>query len=158
MLKNILTGNECAACRICCVFDKYDLWETPVISRQLKETIQEKYPQQQFIKKDEGYLLRMSEDENGLYYCPMLDKEKGCVLADGKPFDCSIWPYRIMSLGGRRVISIASVCPSLYDKPLSELVNELVKNGLAEKILGYAAKNPGIIKEYQKGYPVLFVE
>lgn len=158
MLKNILSGKECAECRICCVFDRYDLWETPVISEDLKKEINDIYPNQQFIKKESSFLFKMEEQEDELYYCPMLDKSKGCVLGELKPFDCRIWPYRIMNFEGRRVISIASICPSLYNKPLSILVDELQKNGLAGIVLDYAGKNPDIVKDYQKGYPILYCE
>ncbi len=157
MLKNILKKTDCADCRICCVFDKYDLWETPVLEDSLKETVSERYPDTAFIRKEGGWIFRMTESADGLYYCPMLDPKSGCKLGDDKPFDCRIWPYRVMELGGKRVISIASICPVMYAKPLSELCGELEKNNLGEKIAEYAEKFPHIIKPYEKGYPVLKV-
>ena len=39
MLRNILSPETCAKCRICCIFDKYDVWETPVVSAELYEKI-----------------------------------------------------------------------------------------------------------------------
>ena len=63
-----------------------------------------------------------------------------------------------MELGGKRVIAIASICPEMYEKPLSVLVNELLENGLAEKIFHEADIHPEIVKPYQKGYPILLVE
>ena len=62
-----------------------------------------------------------------------------------------------MEFGGRRVISIAALCPSMYKKPLSELCGEL-ENGLGEKIFAFANKHPDIVKPYKKGYPILMVE
>ena len=102
MLRNILSPETCAKCRICCIFDKYDVWETPVV-------------------------------------------------------DCKIWPYRIMELNGVRVISVASICPDMYAKPLNKLVGEL-ENGLADKIFAEADKDPAMIKPYEQGYPILKVE
>lgn len=56
MLKNILHGSDCAECRICCVFDKYDLWETPVLDGELKERVRGKYPEIEFAQKERaGY-------------------------------------------------------------------------------------------------------
>ncbi len=157
MLKNILKSSDCASCRLCCVFDKYDIWETPVLDDELKNFVSERYPETAFVKKGGGWIFRMNEAEDGLYYCPMLDPSSGCMLGDGKPFDCRIWPYRIMTLGGHRVISIASICPSMYKKPLSELCEELEKDGLAEKIAAFADARPDIVKPYENGYPILKV-
>ena len=158
MLKNILKSSDCASCRICCIFDKYDIWETPVLDQELKNRVSERFPELSFVRKGEGWLFRMTESEDELYYCPALDPKSGCILGDDKPFDCKIWPYRIMSLGGRRVISMASICPTMYAKPLSELCAELEKNGLAETIFAFADSHPDIVKPYEEGYPILKVE
>lgn len=158
MLKNILHGSDCAACRICCVFDKYDLWETPILDGELKERVQDKYPEIEFAQKGEGWIFRMNESEDGLYYCPALDSKTGCRLGGDKPFDCKIWPYRVMTLGGRRVISMASICPTMYKKPLSDLCEELENGGLADKIFAFADEHPDIVKPYDNGYPILKVE
>lgn len=160
MLKNILSGNDCAKCRICCVFDKYDIWETPVVDDELYSKVMAAYPETEFISKGNSRIFKcLTESEGGeLYYCPMLDKSSGCRLGDEKPFDCRIWPYRIMELNGAQVISIASICPEMYKKPLSELVGELDRDGLGEKIFAEAEKNPDIVKPYQDGYPILKVK
>lgn len=158
MLKNILLNKDCAKCQICCVFENYDLWETPIISDELRKEIADDFPDQEFIKKGNSWLMRMEQDEDGLFYCPMLDRKSGCMLDEKKPFDCRIWPYRIMNFNGTRVISIASICPVMYEKPLNILVEELTKNGLAKIIFDEADKNPDIVKQYQDGYPILICE
>lgn len=158
MLKNILSGSDCASCKICCIFDKYDLWETPVLDERLKAIVEERFPDVAFIQKGDGWLFRMEESEDELYYCPMLDHKTGCRLGDDKPFDCRIWPYRIMNVGGRRVISMASICPTMYGKPLKDLCDELDRDGLAERIFAHADAHPDIVKPYENGYPILKVE
>lgn len=162
MLKNILSPKTCADCKICCIFDKYDVWETPVIPEELKNRIEQSDPEIKFVSKgDSGaYIFNMEDnwdDENELFTCPALDPKKGCTLGDNKPFDCKIWPYRIMELNGARVISIASICPDMYQKPLSQLVKEL-DSGLADMIFAEAEKNPAIVKPYEQGYPILKVK
>ncbi|MGN0603522.1 MAG: YkgJ family cysteine cluster protein [Oscillospiraceae bacterium] len=158
MLKNILSKESCAQCQLCCIFDKYDIWETPVVSDELYEKIKNEYPETEFIEKNEGGRILKCIPDGELFNCPMLDKSSGCRLGDEKPFDCRIWPYRIMEFGGKRVITIASICPEMYKKPLSELVAELEENGLAEKIWNEANRHPEIVKPYQKGYPILLTE
>ena len=39
MLTEILSREACAKCRVCCVFDKDDIWEIPVISPETSEYI-----------------------------------------------------------------------------------------------------------------------
>lgn len=161
MLKNILSGSSCAKCRICCIFDNYDLWETPVVSDELYEKLLKEYPGVEYLPKGNSRIFKCIPDTvNGeeLFICPMLDHSTGCRLGDDKPFDCRIWPYRIMELGGKRVISIASICPEMYNKPLAVLVSELNRDGLAEKIFAEADRNPDIVKKYESGYPILTVE
>ena len=159
MLKNILSGNDCAKCRICCVFDKYDIWETPVVDDELYGKVRAAYPETEFISKGNSRIFKcLPESEGGeLYYCPMLDKSSGCRLGDKKPFDCRIWPYRIMYVGGRRAIVIASNCEEMFNRPLAELVGFL-KNGAADEIFAYADRHPEIVKPYYEGFPVLLFE
>ena len=166
MLKNILSPKTCASCKICCIFDKYDIWETPIISSELKSRITAVRDDIRFITKGDSrdsYLFLCDSkivDGEELFFCPALDPEKGCTLGENKPFECSIWPYRIMQLGEYRVIAVASICPEMYSKPLKALVDELERgldDSLAEKIYAYADKNPDIVKPYQKGYPILYV-
>ena len=157
MLKKILDPKCCAKCRLCCVFDRYDAWETPVFTEEQCGRIRAVKPDTPFVSKDGGFILRVTEfDENGLFTCPELT-ETGCMIGDDKPFDCRIWPYRIMFVGGRRAIVIASNCEEMFDRPLSELVGFL-KKGLADEIFAYADLHPEIVKPYYEGFPVLMFE
>ena len=157
MLKNILSKESCASCRLCCVFDRYDVWETPVFTEYICERIRYAKPDAEFVAKDDGFIFKVKElDENELFSCPALT-ENGCMLGDDKPFDCRIWPYRIMYVGGRRAITIASICEEMYNRPLSQLT-DFLKDGLADKIFEYARRHPEIVKPYYEGYPVLLFE
>lgn len=157
MLKKILKGESCAACRLCCIFDRYDVWETPVFTEEIRDRILAARPDTQFVRKDGGFIFRVGEiGEDQLFSCPALTNH-GCMLGDDKPFDCRIWPYRIMNVGGRRAITIASICDELYNRPLSQLVGFL-KEGLADAIFAYADAHPEIVKPYYEGYPVLMFE
>lgn len=157
MLKKILNQSSCAECRMCCIFDRYDVWETPVFTPEIRDIILESKPDTQFVPKDGGYIFKVEKfSDEGLFSCPALT-ENGCMLGDGKPFDCRIWPYRIMEISGRRAITIASICGELYNRPLSQLV-EFLKGGTADEIFKYADSHPEIVKPYYEGYPVLLFE
>ncbi len=158
MLTEILSREECARCRICCCFDSYDIWEAPVVSKELADVITSQYkPQQEFIPKGNSFVMKMDREENeDLYYCSVLDHKKGCLLGTGKPFDCSIWPLRVMSFEGRRVIALSPVCPVVIKKPIDE-VTALAKK-LSPIIFAQADKNPDLVKSYEVGYVILVIE
>ena len=157
MLKKILSGSSCAKCRLCCVFDSSDVWETPVFTEEIKNKILSEKPDTQFIKKDSGFILNAGElADDQLFTCPALT-EKGCMLGDDKPFDCRIWPYRIMNVGGKEAVTIASICSELYNRPLSQII-DFLKEGLAQQIFSYADSHPEIVKPYEQGYPVLLFD
>lgn len=73
MLKKILSGEACAKCRLCCIFDRYDVWETPVFTAELCERIKAARPQTEFVTKDGGLHIQSGRAEGGravLMSCP----------------------------------------------------------------------------------------
>ena len=55
-----------------------------------------------------------TDDENEEVPCFFLDPDKGCTLSyEDKPFDCKIWPLRIMKKDDEYVIALTPTCPSI---------------------------------------------
>lgn len=159
MLKGLLDKKTCAACKVCCGFDNTDLWEMPVMNEKTMFKLKEFKPEVNYVNKDGGFMVDAGKLQDGeLFYCPALDPQSGCILGEDKPFDCLIWPFRIMSVGADYLaITISPVCPELYSRPLSELMDFLY-SGLEEEILEYAQKHPEIIKQYEQNYPILLLK
>lgn len=153
MLTKILSRQTCADCRICCAFDETDLWEAPLISHDLKNKILKLNPSQSFRPVKNSFVLEMEKSEDELYYCPMLSSN-GCLLGNEKPFDCKIWPFRIMDFKGTLVITLSPVCNPLFSKPLNEL-HDFIQDGLADTLFKEAKEHPDIIKDYIPNYPIL---
>lgn len=156
MLTKLLQRETCAGCRLCCIFDRYDVWETPVFSEEKRRKVLELLPDAEFISKGrESYIFRVRElDENDLFTCPLLDPTKGCMLGTEKPFDCAIWPFRIMDVNGRQAITIAPICDAMTAQPLGTLLSFL-KEELADTIFAYAAEHPDVVQPYDDLYPIL---
>jgi len=156
VLTKLLSRETCAKCRLCCIFDRYDVWETPVLSEDVRRKAEKLLPHAEFVPKGvSSYLFRIRElDENDLFRCPLLDPDKGCMLGTEKPFDCQIWPYRIMELDGRQAITIAPICDAMMAQPIGLLLSFL-KKGLADTIFEYAELHPDVVKPYDSMYPVL---
>ena len=158
MIGKLLSREECAKCRLCCCFDSYDLWETPIIEKSTHDRIISGFrPDQEFLDLEDHYLLKMQkEPDRDLYYCSLLDHDKGCIMGEEKPFDCRIWPFRVMDLNGTRVIALSTVCPVVQTRPLS--VIQAVAKELAPQIFAYADRAPFAVKKYISGYPIMVAE
>lgn len=133
MLSKILSKETCATCRICCVFDKEDIWEAPV-----------------------GVKIK-NEPKDGLFYCSELS-ENGCKLGQNKPFECSIWPFRIMEYNNNYVITVSPVCPSIYALPINKVMDFVKEEKLDDYIFSYAKDHSDIIKPYINGYPIIAIK
>ena len=157
MLTDILSRSQCAECRVCCVFDRSDVWEMPLITPELAEILKKDYPDIKLKKLSENASCQVTNaefDKEDLCSCPLLT-EKGCALGENKPFDCRIWPFRVMKKGDLLLLTLSPVCESVSSlsvKKVSEFVPEI-----APKILEEVKRNPEMVKEYIEGYPVFAV-
>ena len=84
-----------------------------------------------------------------------MDYKKGCSLdATEKPFDCKIWPLRLMKKNNHLVIALTPTCPAINKIAIEEL-KTFTKENLSETLFDYARKNPFIIKAYKENFPIL---
>lgn len=142
---------------MCCIFDRYDVWETPIFEESAMNAVKSAVSDAEFAKKGNGYVLNVGKITDGeLFSCPAL-AENGCILGDSKPFDCRIWPFRIMNLDGCRVIAVSSLCESVYGQSHDKL-REFLENGLAKKIFEYADKYPEAVHQFYDNYAILLYE
>ena len=159
MLTKLLRPETCAACRQCCQFDGYDIYETPVLTTEDKERVLRLYPETELLINGDTCLFRMQTcGADGSYPCPLLDPETGCRLGDQKPFDCRSFPFCVRELQGRRLIAVAApLCDAIAALPLGTLLQTL-REGLAEELFSYAAAHPEVVRPYREGYPILLWE
>ena len=158
MLSTVLSKQSCAACKFCCSFRRQSLWEAPLFPPEVVEKLSNpneygvvgEFRDGQIVLG--GYKTGDPEEE---VPCTFLDPHRGCILKpEDKPFDCSIWPLRIMRKDGELVIALTPTCPSIGATPDKALM-DLVQGGLGEQIFEYAKTHPEIIKEYREGFPII---
>lgn len=154
MLSSILKKSDCASCKFCCSFRRQSLWETPVFSKAVAEELHKLYPAAQFrpvgkssmtIELSHLYKTNNPDEE---VPCPFLDSKNGCCLPPKlKPFDCSIWPFRAVRVNQNEIkVLLTPTCPTINKVPREKII-ALLKQGLGQKILEFAASNPDIIKD-----------
>jgi hypothetical protein len=158
MLSSILSKKQCAACKFCCSFRRQSLWETPLFSPEVAEKLSKPNEYGVVGEFRDGQIVLggyRTDDPEEEVSCTFLDPQPGCILNGvDKPFDCSIWPLRIMNKDGKLVIALTPTCSAIGAVPSQALV-ELVQNGLGEKIFEYAKTHPYIVKEYKEGFPII---
>lgn len=160
MLKKILLPKTCADCRICCKFDCTDTWELPVISRETAKAVMKNKPETQFIPiLDEMIFQAPSLSGDELFSCPALT-DNGCGLNEHhKPFDCKIWPFRIMhDEKGNRLITVSELCEGVKDLSDDKLKDFLTNENLSTLIFDFAKDHPSHVKPLTKGYRILIKE
>lgn len=135
MLKSVLTGEQCARCRICCSFVRADVWEAPEFT---KDKLNEK----------------VFRDEKEILLCPALDSSKGCTLGENKPFDCKIWPLRPFVIDGKVKIGVAKVCPE-FNEETDYKLKELLEGGLYDIIVEMIEKDSTLVKNYTEDYRII---
>ena len=158
MLSSVLSRDDCRKCRFCCSFRRTSLWETPLFDADTAIRLAQKYPEANFIKRGDAYTTDLTggyhtDDPEEEALCPF--NRDGCILGgDDKPFDCSIWPLRVMRYDGALAICLTPTCPTVSAKPLS-VMKELADGNVGDRIIEYALGHGYIIKDYRDGFPVL---
>ena len=165
MLSGILKKEDCASCRFCCSFRRTSLWETPIFTKENIEAIKEDRLMDEnalIVSEKDGYKKGTydlshdykTDDPDEEVPCPYLG-ENGCVLNEKeKPWDCSIWPLRVMRKENENVIALTPTCPSINRLDIGN-VKEYVDENLRKDIMEYADKHPFLIKEYRPDFPIL---
>ncbi|MDR0920307.1 MAG: hypothetical protein LBM93_13860 [Oscillospiraceae bacterium] len=152
MLSGLLEKEDCKNCKLCCRFDEYEVWEVPVFTEYEMNKIKEFNKDAEFIKWGNIYRFKIVPLHNGeLMSCPALT-DTGCVLGAEKPFECAVWPFRIMELDNEKFVCIASFCESMFQKPLKSIIDFLIEDGVAYKIFNYAYIYPDIVKPFNDLY------
>lgn len=158
MLSGLLEKEECKNCKYCCGFDKSDFWETPAFSEKAVEEIRKSKPETCFTKYGNIYKWTAGDFE-GIKECPALT-ENGCSLGDEeKPFECRIWPFRLMRLSDNSLcIAVSSDCRTMMEKPVGKIRNFLYDKLDPAFLFGMAEKYPEIVKDYDGSYCLLMTE
>ncbi len=153
MLKSVLSGETCAACRNCCIFSEQSAWEVPTFSgaavRRLKD------PEKYRIYEENGrYRITLPYDEtHAAKPCPFLDPDSGCTLPpEEKPFACSVWPVRVMpDSTGQPALTLYRGCPGINPAKLP-MLRALLDNGLRSRIFDELERDPSLLLPYHPNY------
>ena len=157
MRKDVLSHEDCAKCGFCCSFRRQSLGLTPCFAKETVAEIRRLFPDVRFktlpngattIDIDDQYRTDDSQEE---VLCPF--NRKGCILPSHlKPFDCELWPFRLMKSGNDLTLALVPTCPWIEkDNPKFKSVAVAVAKAAVE----YAKNHPEIVIEYREDYHVV---
>ena len=129
MIQLLLSTQDCAGCKGCCNFYPNEIWEAP--------------------------MPLSPPNEANLSFCVHLN-ENGCKLGHNKPLECTMYPFRVMRLGGFRVLALSRFCKPIKRLPLNRIV-QFAEDKSAE-FFALADKHPEIVKEYSREYIILKIK
>lgn len=155
MLTKILKAKDCKKCKQCCQFFLNEDWDIP------------------FFTEYEMILRKFSADTNIVYFhsrlwkinilglnntnttaCPFLDKNKGCMLKESKPFECRIWPFILMkSEENKPLIALSKDCSIINKYNKNVLIAIALEN--KEELFKVAYEYPEILKHYNDNYELI---
>ena len=155
---DLFGGAVCAGCRYCCFFSEGDIWELPVISDDAQRELgalagKPGAPDDTVYSFNKGkrFFTPVYNGER-LFRCPALGAD-GCVLGGERPLDCRLYPFRIMSRGGERILAVAKDCRAgITDKQLNEFVRE---KDLFREMLQLADSGEINVVEYDETYFII---
>ena len=157
MLKEVLSPENCARCGFCCSFRRQSLNLTPYFAKETVDEISRLHPEARFktlpngavtIDIDGKYRTADSEEEA---LCPF--NRNGCILPEHlKPFDCKLWPFRLMKCGDGLALALVPTCPWI-ERDSTKL--EATAAVVAKKAMEYAKTHPEIAIEYRPDYQVV---
>lgn len=153
MLRTIFTADTCAVCRNCCIFEKESAWEVPTFPAKTAVRLKDR-PEYRITEENGRIRIALPYDVSGnAQPCPFLDPASGCTLpADEKPFACSLWPVRLMRRpDGSPAPALYRGCPGVPAEKLDAL-RKLLQNGLLDRIMAEAERDPSVILPYHDNY------
>lgn len=156
MLSKLLSKQDCAQCKFCCEFDGDDIWEFPFFDADEVRYLKTRFPDVTFVPAGNG--CQTVALDNGYLKCPFLSDGSGCMLPDEyKPFDCKIWPFRVMKREGDTVLVLEPICNVVNRYPTDTLKAFVHQSGIVRKAAEYAVSDVFKIKDYRDGFPIMAV-
>lgn len=155
MLKGIIEPSDCARCRLCCNFHQNSVWESPFIPEDLALRLDsEGVPVEKRLCGGWSFAFQFEGDEAA--NCPKLNVQTGCTMPpEDKPFECRVWPLRLMDRDGKLVIGRYRDCPALTGDRLTRL-DQFATGQLLDTLLAFAAAHPESVRPCSPEYEIIW--
>lgn len=121
----VITSDDCFACRGCCTFDARYLDYAPLFTEEQRAQILAEFSADEIQFTPVGRMWRIelrAMPGTGRCVCPLLDRESWrCRVYAYGIFDCDTWPYQMQVRDGRRLLTITRECPVVSEERLAAM-------------------------------------
>jgi len=152
MLKEILSPATCARCRYCCEFDAGDMWDMPLLDADCRRAVEKILPAAALRETDGETRFDLTFPPGEVRVCPALTAQ-GCALGAEKPFECRMWPLRVMKINGQLALTLSSQCRGVLTVPLEKIL--ACARQIAPQVKAYVAAHPATVRPFNPDYLVL---
>ena len=165
LLEGLLSPKDCAQCKYCCSCRRSSLWENVIFDDELFDRVSRDYPEAKFMVVLRGGRPARMLDFSGLYKTDDPEEEAlcffnrdGCVLGGEKPFECAIWPLRVMRKDDALVLGCCLDCPIFAGIETDRVRRFIREKRLDRMIFDYIAEHPEAVKPYRDNYRLIITE
>lgn len=161
-LPQIVPGEVCAQCDVCCRFPESDSFLRPYFTRdEIREAVSLGLSPALFDDPAGAQIALVNDPAGDGYHCPAFDPESAqCGIYQRRPLDCQLYPLALMwnEAGDQIVLGWDTKCPFMREARSSEIRvhRERVQQLLGEEsALRVLEAHPRLIGRYQDDVVVL---
>ena len=155
----IVSTSDCQTCRRCCTFAPHELSEAPLFADEQRTKALKEFSSEQieFVKRGTLWqvILRplLGTDK---HVCPFFDIASAqCRIYSYGIFDCHTWPFYVMNIAGKIVITVSQECPVAGMRDAG-LVDWFARNVIGPKMLEIARIHPDLILPHNENVRIIY--
>ncbi|MFH1284102.1 MAG: hypothetical protein ABIH78_00745 [Candidatus Peregrinibacteria bacterium] len=155
----ILASEDCFNCRKCCKYEPDELMDAPMFTEEQRLRAETEFRVKNLRFEQRGKLWQVVLDDiprSDKKICPFFDADTAhCLVHDYEIFDCLTWPFYIMRVDRKVMITLSPDCPIVIERSQIEDLKRYAKERIGPRTLEKARQHPDLITEYHGNAIVL---
>lgn len=148
----ILASEDCFNCKKCCRYEPDELMDAPTFTEEqhLKAEAEFKIKNLRFEQRGKLWQVVLNDIlGSDKKICPLFDANTAhCLVHNYEIFDCLTWPFYIMRVDGKVMITLSLDCPIVIERVQIEDLKKYAKEKIGPQMLAKAKQHPDLITEY----------
>lgn len=150
--KPILASEDCFSCRKCRRYEPDELMDAPMFTQEQRERAEREFAAKNLRFEQRGKIWQLVLNDipgSNKKICPFFDADTThCMVRNYEIFDCLTWPFYVMRIGGRVMITLSPDCPIVMGRSQIEDLKKYAKEKIGPEMLSRAKRFPDLITEH----------